>query len=205
MIRELLEVSVFSMVLIALAIPLGMYLGMVFKGQRTFMDSVVGSLEKFLYKLFGVDPNEEMNWKTYTWNLVVFTIWGFIVLFLIQVFQNRLPFNPQHFPALSWHLAINTAVSFATNTNWQAYGGETTMSYFTQMFGLTVQNFLSAAAGMAACVALLRGFVRHSTEFIGNFWSDLSKSVLYVLLPLSIMVSLVLVSQGVVQTMRPYI
>jgi potassium-transporting ATPase potassium-binding subunit len=205
MVNSLIEVLVFAAVLIALAIPLGIYLGRVFNGQKTFMDRFIQPLEGFLYKIFGINPSEEMSWKTYAWNLIVFNIWGFIVLFLIQVLQDKLPLNPEHLHAVPWHLAINTAVSFVTNTNWQSYGGETTMSYFTQMFGLTVQNFVSAAVGMAACVALLRGFVRHSTELIGNFWVDLTRSVFYILLPLAIILSVFLVSQGVVQTMHPYV
>ena len=145
MAKNWIELLAFSAVLIVLAIPLGMYLGRVFNGKRTFMDRFARPLEGFLYQIFGVDPGEEMSWKTYAREFILFNIWGFIVLFLIQIFQDKLFWNPEHLPPVSWHQAINTAVSFVTNTNWQSYGGETTMSYFTQMIGLTVQNFLSAA------------------------------------------------------------
>ncbi|MBF0522051.1 MAG: potassium-transporting ATPase subunit KdpA [Candidatus Omnitrophica bacterium] len=195
-----------SLTLLTLAaIPLGKFFKLVYSGQKTFLSCLIKPLESFLYKICGIDPAEEMSWKVYTKDFLLLNLWGFIVLFLIQVFQDKLPLNPAQLSAVPWHLAINTAVSFVTNTNWQSYSGEATMSYLTQMVGLTVQNFVSAAAGMAACVAFLRGFSRQSSETIGNFWADLTRSILYILLPLSIIFAVVLMSQGVVQTLHPYV
>ncbi len=144
-----------------------------------------------------------MTWKTYAVAVMLFNILGIIYVYIFQRFQGFLPLNPMSMPAVTPDLAFNTAVSFATNTNWQSYGGETTLSYFTQMLGLTVQNFVSAATGMAILVALIRGFIQKQTETIGNFWVDLVRSVLYILMPLALILSLVLVSQGVVQTFKP--
>ncbi|MBF0485578.1 MAG: potassium-transporting ATPase subunit KdpA [Candidatus Omnitrophica bacterium] len=205
MASNLIEVGVSLIFLTALAIPLGKYLVLVYGGQPTGLTRWVSPAERFFYKLSNIDATEEMPSKVYIRDFLVFNLWGIVVLFLIQVFQDKLPLNPQHFSAVPWDLALNTAVSFVTNTNWQSYGGETTMSYLTQMLGLTVQNFVSAAVGMAACAAFLRGFVRHSTEAIGNFWVDLTRGVLYVLLPLSVVFAVFLVSQGVVQTFKPYV
>ncbi|MBF0483172.1 MAG: potassium-transporting ATPase subunit KdpA [Candidatus Omnitrophica bacterium] len=205
MTNSFFEICVSMVLLILLSIPLGKYLAHIYSGKIVWLMRWMSPVERFIYKLFSVNDSEEMSWKVYIRDFLIFNIWGIVILFFIQVFQNHLPLNPQHLPGLSWDLALNTAVSFVTNTNWQSYGGETTMSYFTQMFGLTVQNFVSAAAGMAACAAFLRGFVRHSTEMIGNFWVDLTRSVLYVLLPLAIIFALFLVSQGVVQTFKPYV
>ncbi len=147
----------------------------------------------------------EMNWKTYTISLLVFNFFGFLFLFLLLMFQAYLPLNPQHLPGTSWHLSLNTAVSFMTNTNWQSYSGETTLGYLVQMLGLTVQNFLSAATGMAVFVALMRGLTRKTTSDLGNFWVDLTRSVVYILLPLSIVLAILLVGQGVVQSFSPYV
>ena len=190
----------FPLVLTSLAFPMGEYMAKVFCGDRTFLSPVLSPVERFLYKLFAVDPNEEMSWKTYALSLVLFNVIGIVVLFLLQLIQGFLPFNPQQFGAVRWDTALNTAISFGTNTNWQAYSGEKTMSYLTQMLGLTVQNFTSAAIGIAASIAVIRGFIRKSAAAVGNFWVDLTRTVLYILLPLVIIVSLVLVSQGVVQT-----
>jgi potassium-transporting ATPase potassium-binding subunit len=159
-------------------------------------------LERAAYQAARVDPDEETNWKTYLWNLLVFNLFGFIFLFLIQLLQFYLPLNPQHLPNVSWHLAFNTTVSFMTNTNWQSYQGETTLSFLVQMIGLTVQNFVSAATGMAVLLALIRGIARKSTEGLGNFWVDITRSVIYILLPLSILLGIVLVGQGVVQNFK---
>ncbi len=177
----------------------------VFSGGRTFLTPVVAPVERFLYRIFTVDPNEEMSWKTYTLSLVLFNVIGIAVLFLLQLIQGWLPFNPQKLGAVRWDTALNTAISFSTNTNWQAYSGEQTMSYLTQMLGLTVQNFISAAIGIVAVIAVIRGFIRKSVAAIGNFWVDLTRCVLYVLLPLVVILSLILVSQGVVQTLSPSI
>ncbi len=169
-----------------------------------FLDPVLGPVERFLYRLSGIDPQTEMTWKTYAIAMLVFNISGVIAVYLLQRLQGFLPLNPQGLDAVSPDSAWNTAVSFASNTNWQGYGGETTMSYLTQMLGMTVQNFVSAATGMAVMVALIRGIVRHTTKEIGNFWVDMTRSVLYILLPLSLVLALALVSQGVVQTFSEY-
>ena len=193
------------LILTILSYPLGLYMANVFSGGRTFLSAVVVPAERFLYRLFAVDPNEDMSWKTYAFSLVLFNVIGIVVLFLLQLIQGFLPFNPQQFGAVRWDTALNTAISFGTNTNWQAYSGEQTMSYLTQMLGMTVQNFTSAAIGIAASIAVIRGFIRKSAAAVGNFWVDLTRCVLYLLLPLVIIVSLVLVSQGVVQTLNPSI
>jgi K+-transporting ATPase ATPase A chain len=202
---HLFPVILFLGVLTLCAAPLGKFIAKVFSNKRTFLTRVLGPVESVLYRLIGVDEKEEMTWKTYTFSLIVFNAIGIVVLFILQLIQGLLPFNPQRFGAVRWDTALNTAISFVTNTNWQAYGGEQTMSYFTQMVGLTVQNFLSAAVGLAAAMALIRGFVRKTTQTIGNFWVDLTRSILYVLLPLTIIWALVLASQGVVQTLAPSI
>jgi K+-transporting ATPase ATPase A chain len=165
---------------------------------------VLGPVERFLYRLSGIDPQTEMTWKMYTVAMLMFNIIGLVFVYALQRFQAVLPLNPQGLSAVLPDSAWNTAVSFASNTNWQGYGGETTMSYLTQMLGLTVQNFVSAATGMAVLVALIRGIVRHTTKEIGNFWADMTRSVLYILLPLSLVLALALVSQGVVQTFSEY-
>ena len=184
---------------------MGIYMAKVFSGGRSFISPVVAPVERFLYRIFSVDPNEEMSWKTYTLSLVLLNVIGIAVLFLLQLIQGWLPFNPQKLGAVRWDTALNTAISFSTNTNWQAYSGEQTMSYLTQMLGLTVQNFISAAIGIVAVIAVIRGFVRKSMAAIGNFWVDLTRCVLYVLLPLVVILSFILVSQGVVQTLSPSI
>ena len=165
---------------------------------------MLGRLERLIYRLSGVRPTEEMDWKTYAAPCCSSTSLGLLVVYLLQRLQGVLPLNPQGLGAVSPDSSFNTAVSFATNTNWQGYGGETTMSYLTQMLGLTVQNFVSAATGMAVLVALIRGFARRTAQTIGNFWVDLTRSTLYILLPLSLVLALVLVSQGVVQTFGAY-
>jgi K+-transporting ATPase ATPase A chain len=202
MISGIVFLLFFLSALIVLALLLGRYLAAVFEGRRTFMTPIVRPLETFIYRTCGIAENEETSWRSYSGSLIVFTIVSLTLLFLLQVLQRVLPLNPEHFGPVRWHTAINTAISFVTNTNWQAYGGETTMSYLTQMFGLAVQNFVSAAVGLAAAVAMVRGFVRKEAGTVGNFWVDFVRAVLYVLLPLSVILALVLVSQGVVQTLR---
>jgi K+-transporting ATPase ATPase A chain len=204
-INDLFPILLFLCVLTLAAVPLGKFMAKVFSGRRNFLTPIVGPAEKLLYRLFGVDERDEMSWKSYAFSLVVFHTTGIAALFLLQLIQGLLPFNPQKFGAVRWDTAFNTAISFVTNTNWQAYGGEQTMSYFTQMVGLTVQNFLSAAVGLASAFAFIRGFTRKTANTIGNFWVDLTRSILYVLMPLTIIWSLVLVSQGVVQTLAPSI
>ena len=190
--------------LLALAKPLGSFMAKVYQGEHTFLDRVLGPIEKLIYRLSGVKPEEDMNWKTYAVAMMVFNILGILAVYAIQRLQAFLPLNPQGLGAVTPDSSWNTAVSFASNTNWQGYGGEVTMSYLSQMLALTTQNFVSAATGMAVVIALIRGIARHTAKGIGNFWVDLTRSTLYILLPLSIVLALVLVSQGVVQTMSPY-
>ena len=196
----LLQVALFFAVLTALAVPLGRYMAAVYEGRAGILDRVLGPLERLLYRLAGVDPSAEMSWRRYAGALLLFNAVGFSVVYALQRLQAWLPLNPAGLPGVGADVALNTAVSFATNTNWQAYGGETTMSQLTQMLGLTVQNFLSAATGMAVLVALVRGFTRREAESVGNFWVDLTRSTLHVLLPLSFVVALILTSQGVPQS-----
>ncbi len=191
-------------ILLLLTKPLGAYMAKVYQGEHVFLDPVLGPVERFLYHLSGIDSRPEMPWKTYAVAMLLFNIFGVIAVYLLQRLQGILPLNPQALGAVSPDSAWNTAASFATNTNWQGYGGETTMSYLTQMLGMTVQNFVSAATGMAVMVALIRGIVRHTTKEIGNFWVDMTRSTLYILLPLSLALALALVSQGVVQTFSEY-
>jgi len=195
-----IQIVVFLVVLVLLVKPLGSYMAKVYQGERTFLSPVIGPLERLAYRLAGIHPDEEMDWKVYAATVLLFSVVGLIFLYLLQRLQGFLPLNPIGMTAVAPDLALNTASSFVTNTNWQNYGGESTMSYLTQMMGMTVQNFVSAAAGMAILIAFIRGFVRHNTRMLGNFWVDLTRSTLYILVPLAIVVSLVLVSQGVVQT-----
>jgi K+-transporting ATPase ATPase A chain len=195
----------YVVVLLALAKPLGAYMARVYEGRPVALSRVLGWLERLIYRLSGVRPSEEMGWKPYAIAMLLFNFLGFLAVYLLQRLQGGLPLNPQALGAVSPDSSFNTAVSFATNTNWQGYGGETTMSYLTQMLGLTVQNFVSAASGMATLAAFIRGFARRSAETIGNFWVDLTRTTLYILLPLSFVLALALVSQGVVQTFRPYV
>lgn len=195
----------FLALLIGLIPVLGGYIEKVFQGQATLAHRLLGPLENLTYRIAGVNPREEMGWKKYAKYLLVFNLLGLILLFLIQLLQHTLPLNPEGFPAVPWPLALNTAMSFVTNGDWQAYSGETSLSYFTQMCGLTVQNFLSAATGIAVLLALTRGIARKSAETIGNVWVDLVRSVVYLLLPLAAILSLALASQGVIQTFSPYI
>jgi K+-transporting ATPase ATPase A chain len=197
---NLLQLLIFFGTLFLLVKPLGAYMANVYQNERVILDPMLGPVERFLYRLSGIDSRSEMTWKTYAVAMLVFNILGLVVVYLLQRLQGFLPHNPQGLGAVSPDSSWNTAVSFASNTNWQGYGGETTMSYLAQMLGMTVQNFLSAATGMAVMVALIRGIVRHTTKEIGNFWVDMTRSVLYILLPLSLVLALALVSQGVVQT-----
>jgi len=168
------------------------------------MVTVLGWPEKLIYRLTGIDPYEETNWRVYTFNLIMFNLVGLLLLFAIQLLQSKLPLNPAGLPNVPWHSAFNTAVSFMTNTNWQGYAGETTLSYLVQMTGLTVQNYVSAATGIAVLLALIRGISRRSTDMLGNFWTDLIRSILYILLPLSILLACILAGQGVVQNFKEY-
>jgi potassium-transporting ATPase potassium-binding subunit len=199
-----LQLILYLVVLLALAKPLGSFMAKVYQGERTFLDPVLGPVERFVYRVSAVKPDENMNWKTYAIAVMLFNILGLLVVYALQRLQAVLPLNPMGLGAVTPDSSWNTATSFATNTNWQGYGGEVTMSYFSQMLGLTVQNFVSAATGMAVLIALIRGIVRHTAKGIGNFWVDLTRSTLYILLPLSLVVALALVSQGVVQTFSSY-
>ncbi|ORX22235.1 potassium-transporting ATPase subunit KdpA [Thermoanaerobacterium sp. PSU-2] len=206
MIYDILQMLIFICLLVIITIPLGSYIAKVFTNQHTFFDFVAKPIEKFVYKITGIDESHEMNWKEYALSLLTFNFLGIIFLFIILVSQGKLPLNPQKLPGVSsWHLALNTAVSFVTNTNWQAYSGETTVSYLTQMLGFTVQNFLSAATGLSVAIALIRGIMRHSTKDIGNFWVDITRSIIWIFLPLSLILSLILTQQGVIQNFSSYI
>jgi K+-transporting ATPase ATPase A chain len=199
-----LQLILYVLVLLWLAKPLGGYMAKVYQGERVALDRVLSPVERSLYRIAGIDPHAEMTWKTYAFAMLLFNIVGLVVVYALQRLQGVLPLNPQGLSALAPDSSWNTAVSFASNTNWQGYGGEVTMSYLTQMLALTVQNFVSAATGMAVLVALIRGIVRHTTKEIGNFWMDMTRSTFYILLPLSLVLAVALVSQGVVQNFNPY-
>ncbi len=194
-----LQLAIYMIVLLALAKPLGSYMARVYEGKSFGLDRLLGPIEKLIYRLSGIQQNQEMNWKVYTVAMLLFNFFGLMVVYALQRWQDLLPLNPQGFASITPDSAFNTAVSFASNTNWQGYGGETTMSYLTQMLGLAVQNFVSAASGMATLIALIRGFARHTSETIGNFWVDMVRTTLYILLPLALILALIQVSQGVVQ------
>jgi K+-transporting ATPase ATPase A chain len=202
----ILQIVVFFALIFICTKPLGAYMARVFEGQRTFMHPMLRWLEVLTYKVSGVSEEVEQRWTQYTASVLSFSIFGFLLVYLIQRTQGFLPFNPQHFGAgqVSPDLAFNTATSFLTNTNWQAYSGESTLSYFVQMAALTVQNFVSAAAGMAIAIAVVRGFARNEKKTIGNFWVDVTRAAVYVLLPIAIIGALFLCSQGVIQNLKPY-
>jgi K+-transporting ATPase ATPase A chain len=202
--NSLLQIVFYMAVLIALAKPLGGYMAKIYDDEPMVINRWLAPFEAWIYRLSGVNPQQEMRWTDYAIALLVFNLLGGLAVFGLQSLQASLPLNPQNLPNVSPDSAFNTAVSFATNTNWQGYGGEVTMSYLTQMLGLTVQNFVSAATGMATLVALIRGFTRRKADIIGNFWVDMTRSTLYILMPLSLILALVLVGQGVVQTFSPY-
>ena len=202
----ILQIVVFFALILVCTKPLGAYMARIFQGQRTFMHPLLRWLEVLTYRVSGVSEEVEQRWTHYTASLLSFSIFGFLLVYFLQRAQGFLPFNPQHFGAgqVSPDLAFNTATSFLTNTNWQAYSGESTLSYFVQMAALTVQNFVSAAAGMAVAIAVVRGFARHEMRTIGNFWVDVTRASVYVLLPISIVGALFLCSQGVIQNLKPY-
>lgn len=202
--QDVLQVILYFVILTGLTPILGNYMFKVFTGEKHFLLPVFEWLERLTYRFIGVNKDEETNWKSYTFSLILFNLIGFVFVFLIQIFQSHLPLNPANLPNVSWHSSFNTSVSFMTNTNWQGYAGEITLGYFVQMIGLTVQNFLSAATGIAVLLALIRGISRKATDKLGNFWTDLTRSTLYVLLPLSILLAIILVGQGVVQNFKSY-
>lgn len=189
-------------ILVVLAIPLGAYIKNVMNGEKTFLSKLLTPCENAVYKVLRVDKDEQMNWKKYTISVLIFSGIGLVFLFLLQLFQGFLPGNPQGLPGVKWDLAFNTAASFITNTNWQAYSGESTLSYLTQALGLTVQNFVSAATGIAVLFALIRGFMRVKTDGLGSFWVDMTRIIIYILIPLNLVISLLLVSGGVIQNLK---
>ena len=199
------QIFLFLAIILAVTKPLGVYMARVFGGEKTFFDPVARPVERLLYRVTGVDEKHEMRWTEYAFAMLLFSAVSMLLLYLMQRLQGYLPFNPQKFGAVNpVHVAFNTAASFTTNTNWQAYAGESTMSYFTQMAGLAYHNFVSAATGIALAIAFIRGIARRQMQTIGNFWVDLVRSCLWILLPVSIIGALVLVSQGVVQNLKPY-
>ena len=200
-----IQIAIFFGLVAVCVKPLGLYMAKVFEGERTFLSPVLGPVERVIYRICAVDEHEEQHWVTYAVAMFAFSIAGFVLLYALQRLQSVLPFNPQKLPAVGEHLAFNTSVSFITNTNWQSYVPETTMSYLVQMAGLTVHNFVSAATGIALAIALIRGFARRSAKTVGNFWVDLTRCTLYVLLPISIVVGIFFVWQGMPQNLSAYI
>jgi K+-transporting ATPase ATPase A chain len=203
MVQGFVQIAIFCALIVAVVPLLGSYMARVFTGQRTFLDPVAGPLERGTYRLLRIDPDQGQDWKAYARGVIFFSLAGWLLLFIILRTQTLHPFNPSGFHSGTWDLSFNTASSFVTNTNWQYYGGETTLSYFSQMAGLAVQNFVSAATGIAVAIALIRGIIarRSANPVLGNFWSDLVRACFYVLLPIAIIAAIVLVSQGVLQTL----
>ena len=200
-----LQILLFLLLVFLVTKPMGVFMTRVFNREKTFLDPVLRPIERLLYRVTGVDESHEMRWTEYAISMLLFSLVSMIVLYLMERLQGYLPFNPQKFSAVTpSHLAFNTAASFTTNTNWQAYSGETTMSYFTQMAGMAYHNFVSAATGIALAIAFIRGIARRQMQTIGNFWVDLVRSSLWVLLPFCVVGAIVLVSQGVTQNLRPY-
>ena len=204
MMNVALQMIIYCVILVVLAIPLGSYMGKVMNGERVFLSRLLLPVENLIYRGLRIDKEEEMGWKKYSVCTAVFSVMSLAVLWAILCFQNLLPLNPQGMGKMSWHLGFNTAASFTTNTNWQAYSGESSLSYFSQMIGLNFQNFVSAAVGIVVLFALIRGFVRVKERGLGNFYTDMTRTVLYILIPLSVVVSLAIASQGVPQTFKQY-
>ena len=200
-----IQIAIYCAIVVALVKPLGWYMTAVFNGERTFLSPVLRPVEAGLYRLGGVDEKREQDWLTYTVAMLFFHVGGFLILYALLRLQGFLPFNPQGMTAVPEYLSFNTAISFITNTNWQNYGGESTLSYLVQMLGLTHQNFLSAATGIVLAVALIRGFARASTKTIGNFWVDITRCTLYILIPICIPYALFLIWQGMPQTLGAYV
>ena len=190
---------------ILLALPLGAYMARVYSGETFWATRALGPVERLFYRLAGIHPDDEMDWKRYAIALLIFNLLGTVFLYALLLWQRGLPFNPEHFANVTHALAFNTAASFVTNTNWQAYGGESTMSYLSQMLGLAVQNFLSAATGIVIVIAIIRGLIRAKSRHLGNFWVDMTRTVLYVLLPLAVILGLMLLEQGAPQTLGAYV
>lgn len=201
--QGLSQIAIFIAVLFLLTKPVGIYLSKVFNAETTFLDPLLSPIERLIYRVCGIKAHEEQTWFAYACSTLIFSFFGFILLMSLLMLQGILPFNPQNYGHFSWDQAFNIAVSFITNTNWQSYAGETSLSYFTQMVGLTVQNFVSAATGIAVAIALVRGLVRRSSHTIGNFWVDITRATLWVLLPLCIILTLIYVQQGIPQNLHP--
>src|SRR5882757_8523940 len=197
-------IVVFFLLLLLSVKPFGLYMANVMEGRPIWPLRLGAGFERLIYKLCGIDPAAQMSWKKYAVALIAFNALGALLVYTLQRLQVWLPLNPQQLPNVSPDSSFNTAVSFITNTNWQGYSGEATMSYLTQMAGLAVQNFMSAATGIVVAIALIRGFARHNAQSIGNFWADMTRTTLYILLPLSTVLALVLVGQGVVQNFSAY-
>jgi K+-transporting ATPase ATPase A chain len=203
--NDIVQIGIYLIVLLLLVKPVGQYMALVFADTPNRVNRLGAGVERLLYRASGIRAEDDMGWRRYAMTMLLFNIAGLLVVYLLQRVQQWLPLNPQHFTAITPDSAMNTAISFASNTNWQAYSGENAMSYLTQMLGLAVQNFLSAATGIAVLIAVIRGFTRKSSLSIGNFWVDMTRSTLYILLPFSLIMALLLVSQGVVQNFKPYV
>lgn len=203
MMGTVIQYVLYLALLIVFAVPLGAYIAKVMNGERTFLSGILAPCERFLYKVTGISSEEQMSWKTYGGCVLIFSAVGLAAVFLLQIFQGVLPGNPQKLSGVPWDLSFNTAVSFVTNTNWQAYSGESTLSYLTQVLGLTVQNFVSAAAGIAVLFALIRGFVKTKSKGLGSFWVDMTRIILHILIPLNLVLAILLVGGGVVQNLKP--
>lgn len=200
---SVIQYVLYLAILVVLAVPLGAYIKKVMFGEKTFLSKILTPCENLVYKVMRVDKEEQMTWKKYAVSVLIFSGIGFVFLFLLQLFQGVLPGNPQNISGTSWHLGFNTAASFVTNTNWQAYSGESALSYFTQALGLTVQNFVSAATGIAVLFALVRGFIKVKSDGLGSFWVDMTRIVIHILIPLNLVISLLLVAGGVIQNLKP--
>lgn len=198
----MIQYALYLAILVVLAIPLGAYIKNVMSGEKTFLSKVLTPCENLIYKVMRVDREEQMTWKKYAVSVMIFSGIGLVFLFLLQLLQGVLPGNPQNLSGVKWDLAFNTSASFITNTNWQAYSGESTLSYLTQALGLTVQNFVSAATGIAVLFALIRGFIKVKSSGLGSFWVDLTRIVVHILLPLNLVISLLLVGGGVIQNLK---
>ena len=198
----IIQYVLYLAILVALAVPLGAYIKKVMFGEKTFLSPALTTCENLVYKMMRIDKEEQMNWKKYTVSVLIFSGVGLVFLFLLQILQGVLPGNPQGLPGVKWDLAFNTSASFVTNTNWQAYSGESTLSYLTQSLGLTVQNFVSAATGIAVLFALIRGFIKVKATGLGSFWVDMTRIIIHILIPLNLVISLLLVGGGVIQNLR---
>jgi K+-transporting ATPase ATPase A chain len=200
----IIHILFYFLVILALTKPLGAYMAAVFEGQGRLSQRVFTPVENVIYRVFMVDAKKEMDWKRYAFSVILFSAVGMFIVYALQRLQSGLPLNPEDLPNTTSHLAFNTAASFTTNTNWQSYGGETTLGYLVQMMGLTVQNFVSASVGIVVVIVLIRGFSRRSTSDLGNFWADIVRCVLWIMMPLAIVLTVLLVSQGVIQNFSSY-